>query len=394
MRDSIPPMLTSAAVPAALDFAKLASRHTRLALYGALLLVVSCGPRSGDATSLSGGDDPTTVANGSTSSGSDATSSGGSTSSATTSSATDVPTSSAVSSTGEPVIDVGLPSTGEGGSACNGKIDIMFIVSAAQLLDESLEASIPAFASTLEEELGEFDLHVMAVDPDGRWGSADCPKNKCPADGGCPLEGYEDYPCWALHEEGALTKCDDTRGAGVVFRAGPHSANKPCGVPPGQRYITRDTPDFAEVFSCLVRDGAGSGGIIMHGETLGRALAFDLQQGCNAGFLREDALLMVVQIVSASFGDSAPWEWADYVLEAKGGDQDMAVALAISRDWVGYPPGPLCEDGKTEQDVPGFAAWTQYFDHGVHGSKCAPTYAPFFAEAASIAAELCDPVPR
>jgi len=38
--------------------------------------------------------------------------------------------------------------------------------------------------------------------------------------------------------------------------------------------------------------------------------------------------------------------------------------------------------------------WTQYFDHGVHGSKCAPTFAPFFSEAASIAAALCDPVPR
>jgi len=48
----------------------------RLALYSGLLLAVSCGPRSADAISLSGGDDPTTVANDSTSSGSDATMSG------------------------------------------------------------------------------------------------------------------------------------------------------------------------------------------------------------------------------------------------------------------------------------------------------------------------------
>ncbi len=367
--------------------------HTRLALYGALLLVVSCGPRSGDATSLSGGDDPTTVANGSTSSGSDATSSGGSTSSATTSSATDVSTSSAVSSTGEPVIDVGLP-TGESGSACNGKIDIMLLVGGAESIQDRLEVSIPAFATTLEEELSEFDLHVMAVDPDGRWGAFECPKNKCPADGGCPLEGYEDFPCWALHEEGVLTKCDDTRGAGVVFQAGPYSANKPCGVPPGQRYITSDQPDFAEAFACIARSGAAGGGLVMHGDTLGRALAFDLEHGCNAGFLREDALLMVVQIVAATVEEATPWEWADYVLDAKGGEQDMAVALAISVDWMDYQPGPLCEEGKTAPHPPTFVEWTQYFDHGVHGSKCAPTYAPFFAEAASIAAELCDPVPR
>jgi hypothetical protein len=270
----------------------------------------------------------------------------------------------------------------------------MFIVSGLESLQDSLEVSIPAFATTLEEELGEFDLHVMAVDPDGRWGDFDCPKNKCPADGGCPLEGYEDYPCWALHEEGVLTKCDNTRGAGVIFQAGPYSANKPCGVPPGQRYITSDQPDFAEAFACLARKGSGTEGIIAHGDTMGRALAFDLEHGCNAGFLREDALLLVVQIVDVSFGEPTPWEWADYVLDAKGGDQDMAVALAISGDWVGYSPEPLCEGGKTAPHPPPMVEWTEYFDHGVHGSKCAPTYAPFFAEAASMAAELCDPVPR
>ena len=366
----------------------------KIALYAALLLVASCSPRSSDATSLSAGDHPTTIVNGSTSAGGGATSSDSSTSLLTTSSTTDVSTSSAVSSTAEPVQDVGLPTTGESGSGCNGKIDIMFLVSGAVSLQDSLEVSIPAFATTLEEELGEFDLHVMAVDPDGYWGDAHCPKNKCPADGGCPVEGHEDFPCWALHEEGALTKCDNTRGAGVVFQAGPYTANKPCGVPPGQRFITNDTPDFAEVFACLARSGSAAGGTVMHGATLGRALAFDLEHGCNAGFLREDALLMVVQIVSASWEEAEPWEWADYVLDAKGGEQDMVVALAISVDWVDYPPGPLCEEGKTAQEVPGFAAWTQYFDHGVHGSKCAPTYAPFFAEAVSIAAELCEPVPR
>jgi len=366
----------------------------KIALYAALSLVASCGPRSGDATSLSAGDDPTMIENGSTSSESGATSGDSSTSLSTTSSTTDVSTSSAVSSTGEPVHDVGLSTSGGSGHGCNGKIDIMFIMSGAESLHDRLEVSIPAFATTLEEELGEFDLHVMAVDPDGRWGSIDCPKNKCPADGGCPLEGYEEYPCWALHEEGVLTKCDNTRGAGVVFQAGPYSANKPCGALPGQRYITSNTPDFAEAFACLAHDGGASGGKVMHGDTLGRALAFDLEHGCNAGFLREDALLMVVQIVAATSEDPTPWEWADYVLDAKGGDQDMAVALAISVDWVGYPSGPLCEEGKTAPHPPTFVEWTQYFDHGVHGSKCAPTYAPFFAEAASIAAELCDPVPR
>lgn len=368
------------------------SSSVRSAAALGLVYIAACGPGSASSSGLSGGGDP--LIDSTTTTSSDATSTNGSTSLATTSSGSDVSTSSSMSSTGEPVVDVGLPTTGDSGSTCNGKIDIMFLISGGEVLQEGLEASIPEFAATMQEVLGEFDLHVMVVDPDGRWGSNLCPKDKCPADGGCPLEGYDDFPCWALHEEGALTKCDNTRGAGVVFQAGPYAANKPCGVEPGQRYITSNTPDFAGEFACLAHDGGAPGGELMYGNTLGRALAFDLTNGCNAGFLREDALLMVVQIVVASWEEPTYWDWADYVLEAKSWDQDMAVALAISSDWAGYEDGPLCEGADAVPHPPAFAAWTQEFEHGVHGSKCAPTYAPFFAEAAAIAAELCDPAPN
>lgn len=206
----------------------------------------------------------------------------------------------------------------------------------------------------------------------------------------CPYRGRSPPRRPSIHKTDEVVRAIER----IRFQAGPYTANKPCGVPPGQRFITSDTPDFAEVFACLARSGDAAGGLVMHGDTLGRALAFDLEHGCNAGFLREDALLMVVQIVAATVEEATPWDWADYALDAKGGDQDMAVALAISVDWMGYQPGPLCEEGKTAPHPPTFVEWTEYFDHGVHGSKCAPTYAPFFAEAASIAAELCDPVPR
>lgn len=368
-----------------------------LSTLAALGLLFACTPRSSATSTLSGGDGPPTVAadGSSTSAASSSTGEGGSTSTGAASAAGTSAASSAATSTGEPVTDVGLPTTGEGGSACNEKIDILFIMGDGYMLEETLDVSTPEFLKTMQEELAEFDLHVMVVDPQGEWGDdIRCPKNKCPADGGCPVEGFEDFPCWALHEEGAITKCDNTRGAGLVFPAGAGAANKPCGVPPGQRYITGDSPDFAEVFSCLSGRSGGSGGQTEHGTTLGRALSYDLQYGCNAGFLRDDALLLVVQVVQMSWELSKPAEWAEYALEAKGYDQDMVVALGIGTEWKDYEPQPLCEAAKSIDEPGGIAEFVEVFDHGVFGSRCAPSYGPFFDGAAAMAAELCRNVPR
>lgn len=379
-----------------IDPSPVPARSQPLVLVTLAVLVAAwgCGPGTAESTTLSGGDELTTLADGSSTAAGSSSAAEGSTSTGAVSTAGTSATSAAATSTGEPVTDVGLPTTGDGGPACNGKIDVLFIISDGPINRESLEVSIPEFAATMQDELAEFDLHVMVADPDGKWGdSYNCPKNKCPADGACPAEGFEDFPCWALHEEGALTKCDNTRGAGVVFRAGPFTENKPCGVPPGQRFITGDDPNFAEVFACLAHNGANGGGSLEHGATLGRALAFDLQGGCNAGFLREDALLLVVQVVAANWDETWPWEWADYALEAKDFEQDMVVALAIARDWKGYEPEPLCEGAEFQIKREGFAEWVQYLDHGIHRSLCAPTFAPFFSEAASMAAELCSTAP-
>jgi len=293
-------------------------------------------------------------------------------------------------STGAPVVDVGTPPV-TGGSACVGKIDIIFV--ANRVDGQNLLESIPEFTATMMDQLSEYDLHVMVVDPDGEWGdSLICPKNKCPADGGCPAEGYESFPCWALHDEDALDKCDNTRGAGLVFPAGYEAANKPCGVPPGQRFISRDSPAFGEVFECLLRGSRSGGGHTQFGRTMGRALAFDLQHGCNSGFLREDALLLSVMISEHNFDDTSPGEWAEDVLEAKDHDQNMVVALAITTEWQGYEPKVLCDGGLPTRK--GMNKWVQYFENSVLGSRCAPTYGPFFAEAAKLAADLCEPIPR
>jgi len=55
--------------------------------------------------------------------------------------------------------------------------------------------------------------------------------------------------------------------------------------------------------------------------------------GCNEGFLRDDALLMITWLAPGSDqskGTVYPWEWYDTVVEAKHGDPNSVIALSLS----------------------------------------------------------------
>jgi hypothetical protein len=280
-------------------------------------------------------------------------------------------------------------------SACNGKIDVLFAIGEGGVTPflDALDAAYPDFAASMSAAFAEHDLHVMVIDGNGVWGDdVRCPKSQCPPNGGCPDPSYgdpNDFPCWALHEEGALTKCDNTLGAGVIFPAGRDASNKPCGVPEGRRFLSGDDLGFAELFACVARVGATPGDHMV-GWAAGEALSVNLQEGCNEGFLRDDALLVVVLIDGIEESPYNPYAWAQRVLEAKGGEQDKVVALAISSDATAVED-PVCEKGDDAFPPHPAYLWQQHFDHGLFGSICAPDLAPFFEEAASLAAELCEP---
>jgi hypothetical protein len=278
-------------------------------------------------------------------------------------------------------------------SACNGKLDVLFVIGQGGVSEhlEVLQASYASFAATMAETFVDHDLHVMVVEGDGAWGDdVRCPKDKCPPDGSClDYEGKSDFPCWALHEPGVLTACDNKLGAGVVFPAGWMASNKPCAVPGGRRYLRGDDASFAELFTCVARVGATPGEQLV-GWAAGEALSFDLQDGCNAGFLRDDALLIVVMIAGAEDSPYNPYVWAQRVLEAKGEDHDKIVALAIARD-SNAVDDPVCEVWDDSYPPHSAYVWHEQFEHSVFGSDCAPSFAPFFEEAASVAAELCEP---
>ena len=103
------------------------------------------------------------------------------------------------------------------------------------------------------------------------------------------------------------------------------------------RYITKDTPDKG-AFECIAR--VGTWGENAMGDALVAAVSPQLNAsepepgGCNAGFLRDDALLVLTMIGPEDDpgvgGSQGKWqEWRQAVVDAKHGDLNAIVALGI-----------------------------------------------------------------
>ena len=212
---------------------------------------------------------------------------------------------------------------------CKGKIDFLFVMSRQPFvtyIQDQLIAAFPKFIETIEAKFADFDFHIMVIDGDPEWGLVTC-DDQCPttAPGPCSVA---DYPCAQL---GAVTACDRTLGAGLVFNAGAFAPNKPCEVGSGERFLTRDTPKLNETFACIAQ--VGTSGRDWLGEALTAAMhpTLNAAGGCNEGFLRDDALL-VVTFASATpdyYSDGTPADWAQAVLDAKHGDNESVVMFGI-----------------------------------------------------------------
>ena len=195
-----------------------------------------------------------------------------------------------------------------------------------------------------------------------------------PAEWGCV-----GYPCDQLD---LIGPCETTWGAGTVFNAGYSTMNKPCGVVGGRRYLTREQPDLAGTFQCIARVGAAGSDLL--GLSVMGAVSPELlgPGGCNEGFLRDDALL-VVTFATATVDDDSPGsppEWAQAVIDAKHGDPDAIMAFGI-----GYPKiGGKCQEGDTVCEM--VAAFPR--SHWIGREQ--PDYAPGFDEATEILMSACD----
>jgi len=335
-------------------------------------------PDAGDASSGSGSGNPDT-------SGTDSGTSSTGDSGGGDDSAASVP----VMSTG--TFDIGVPPDFDlPPIGCQGKIDFLFVIESYYAMkddQDKLQAAFETFTDTIGQEFAEFDYHIMVVDA----GTSPLMPNTC--DGcymcdWCPGEGCEyfggpkDYPC-----DYVPSACDITPGAGVVVTGNFDASNQPCNLFGGNRYIIKDEPALEGSFQCIASVGQGPKEPVA-AEVMLAALEPDMVNGgCNDGFLRDDALLAVIELTGSgdSLSPGTPQSWYDALVSAKHGNEEAVVILAFSHDLD--DPQPLCPG-----DSGGRAPQRDFVEAAAHGlweSACIDSYVPALKKTAEMILEQC-----
>ncbi|MGB1275969.1 MAG: hypothetical protein ACPG77_09485, partial [Nannocystaceae bacterium] len=209
-------------------------------------------------------------------------------------------------------------------------------------------------------------------------------------------EGPADYPC-EPYTDNSITDCDLKHGSGMVFPAGFGATNHRCELAGNDRFISSTLePDLLPALECITTVGYTDAYSVVE---LGMVEAINpmmtkVPGGCNLGFLRDDALLVIVLFTPYSgFEGSSPVgnasEWAEKVYAAKFGDKDKVAVIGIVRDFSQEEPtvcekvGTLLNQSLVEQFI------NIQMTHSILGSICAESYTPTLEDGMRLALELC-----
>jgi len=150
--------------------------------------------------------------------------------------------------------------------------------------------------------------------------------------------------------------------------------------------------DLEDTFECIAKVGAS--GNLMLGQALTAAVQKPINDegGCNDGFLRDDALLMVTFISTnpdqpdepnqPQTSKGTPAEWAQAVLDAKHGDAKSVVMFNIG--------GCDCPPHEGEcSPYDRLCLLTTMFPYHHQENALVADYGPAFVEAASLVQTAC-----
>jgi hypothetical protein len=298
--------------------------------------------------------------------------------------------SGAASSGGEQTsgtkFDVGSDSTGIDVNPDTGpkegcqKIDFLFVIDNSGSMGEeqaALAASFNGFITSIENTVMAKDYHIMVVDTDaGNSFFEEC-LILCSFFPEC-----EGYPCDMLP---VPQGCDAMLGTGLTK----NPKNQDCGIIGGNRYMIDGQPNLASTFECVAKVGTSGDGSERPMEAMVAAVStLNGPGGCNEGFLRKDALLVVTFITDEEDNQSNgnPVGWNAALVAAKQGKETSIVVLGL----IGDPdqPNPVCTN--QAQAAPRLRQFAESFTYGSWGSVCSPDYAPFFDAAVSVIDTACD----
>ncbi|MFO0631814.1 MAG: hypothetical protein U0168_03090 [Nannocystaceae bacterium] len=307
------------------------------------------------------------------------------------------------------LLDVGSSSDTPG---CE-KVDFLFVIDdSGSMADEQahLVAAFPQFIDTIASEVQASDYQIMVVTTDGTFaiGGGGTSTGSVCIDGACTCAPTPDccdevcaggnntcmgVPCGAIDQAG---ECDFGFGVGRRFSA----AGQDCGVGDEHPYLVGSDAGVADAFACIASVGTSGNGDEVPMAVMLEAVGDGLNApgGCNAGFVRDDAVLVVVFITDEEEKTSpgTPASWAADLVAAKGGNAEAVVVVGFVGD-SGVPgglPGGPCPPGNDDEgaeDAPKLRAFVQGFgERGVLGSICADAWDPIFEQAVGIIDTTCD----
>jgi hypothetical protein len=265
-----------------------------------------------------------------------------------------------------PVFDLGiapdiaapLPETG-----CT-KVDFLFVIDNSGSMGDNqadLADNFPNFIDGIQatlEEVEDFQVGVITSD------------------------AYQPNPAGCRQLGALVTRTDGTDSSNAV--CGPYAE--------GHNYMTQDD-DLATKFACAAKPGSEGDGLERMANAMEVAVRKDLGGvgGCNEGFIRDDALLVIVLITDEWDGPGDPeffgstgnaQSWYDTVVMAKGGIPENVVVVSLV-----HTPGCPPTDGLLSGDLQPF---TELFGANGFVGCITDDYAMIFNEATSIIDGACD----
>ncbi len=282
--------------------------------------------------------------------------------------------------TTEPTTDDPTSST-TGPGECS-QIDFIFAIDNSVSMEgeqAALNAAFPQFIDTIMSEVTTTDYHIMVVDTDAE---TRCTPEAC---SGNPHETCNNYACMTDQ----FVPCDNIRGAGVLHPAGDLASNTKCEPFGGKRYIIEGEPSMVDTFVCMATVGTAGHPSERPMDALVEAVSEPLNMagGCNEGFLRDDAILVLTFISDDPNVEdqNSAMEAYEAIIAAKGGDLDRTVVLGliIGQD-VGCPASNKPNAGNH---------WIEFInmfgERGIAGPVCSDDYNTFFLDAVATIADTC-----
>jgi hypothetical protein len=191
----------------------------------------------------------------------------------------------------------------------------------------------------------------------------------------------------------------------ISTQGGFDSSNMVCGpYADGHNYMTEED-DLVTSFACAAQLGSGGSGGEKPMEAMMQTLSdfHDGEDECNEGFIRDEALLVVVIISDEADGPGDPdgigqisvgdpEVWYQAVVDAKDGIEQNAVVMSLIHYNAGEDEDPSsCPPATPVDNGENIKVFTQMFEqNGFVGGICVPDYGPLFEEATSIIEVACD----